>query len=278
MTLIAETTEGMHNLFRLSSLASLEGYYRKPRFDRELLERYGKGLIATTGCPSGEVNRWLQAGEYDRACTAAADFRDIFGPDNFFVELMDHGLGIESRHRGELLKIADELQLPLLATNDLHYVRPEDADTHDVLLCIGTRTTMDDPKRFRFDGRDFYLKSGQEMREVWRDLPEACDNTLLIAERCNVEFGEGANLMPTFPVPPGSRRSRGWSRRLSAVWQPGSRRVRCRSRIARRQRMRSASSARWASPATSWSPLTWCATRRRTASGSDRAAGRRLVR
>ena len=203
MTLLAETTEGMHNLFRLSSLASLEGYYRKPRFDRELLESYGTGIIATTGCPSGEVNRWLQAGEYERALKAAADFQEILGPGNFFVELMDHGIGIEKRHRDELLQIGKHLNLPLLATNDLHYVYPDDADMHEVLLCIGTRTTMDDPKRFKFSARDFYLKSAQEMRTLWRDFPEACDNTLLIAERCNVEFNEGANLMPQFPVPPG---------------------------------------------------------------------------
>ena len=203
MTLWAENTAGMHNLFRLSSLASLEGYYHKPRFDRELLERYGKGLIGTTGCPSGEVNRWLQAGNYDKALAAAADFRDILGAGNYFCELMDHGLEIETRFRHDLLKIARALDLPLIATNDLHYVHAADAATHDVLLCIGTRTTMDDPKRFRFDARDFYLKSAEEMRKVWSELPEACDNTLLIAERCHVEFNEGANLMPAFPIPEG---------------------------------------------------------------------------
>ena len=203
MTLWAETTEGLHNLFRLSSLASLEGYYRKPRMDRDLLQTYGAGIIGTTGCPSGEVNRWLQAGQYDRALAAAADYREILGPDNYFCELMDHGLGIERRHRDELLQIARTLNIPLIATNDLHYVYPQDAESHDVLLCIGTRTTMDDPKRFRFDARDFYLKSAAEMRAVWSELPEACDNTLLIAERCNVTFNEGANLMPRFPVPAG---------------------------------------------------------------------------
>jgi len=203
MTMWAETTEGLHNLFRLSSLSSLEGFYRKPRIDRDLLQTYGKGIIGTTGCPSGEVNRWLQAGNYDRALAAAADFRDILGKDNYFCELMDHGLGIERRHRDDLLKIARQLDIPLLATNDLHYVYPGDAQSHDVLLCIGTRTTMDDPKRFRFDARDFYLKSSEEMRAVWAELPEACDNTLLVAERCNVEFNEGANLMPRFPVPEG---------------------------------------------------------------------------
>jgi DNA polymerase III subunit alpha len=203
MTLLAESTPGLHNLFRISSLASLEGYYHKPRFDREILSTYGKGIIGTTGCPSGEVNRWLQAGQFEKALATAADMRDILGPDNYFCELMDHGLAIERRFRDDLLRIARQLKLPLLATNDLHYVSADDAATHDVLLCIGTRTTMDDPKRFRFDARDFYLKSSAEMRDVWRELPEACDNTLLIAERCEVSFNEGANLMPQFSVPDG---------------------------------------------------------------------------
>ncbi len=203
MTVWAENNTGLHNLFRLSSLASMQGYYFKPRFDKELLQTYGEGLIATTGCPSGEVNRWLQAGKYDQARQAAADYQDILGPGNFFCELMDHGLPIEQRHRDDLLRIARDLHLPLIATNDLHYVRPEDADTHDVLLCIGTRATMDDPKRFRFDARDFYLKPAAEMRSLWSELPEACDNTLLVAERCEVSFNEGANLMPRFGVPAG---------------------------------------------------------------------------
>ncbi len=203
MTLWAENNEGLHNLFRLSSLSSLEGFYRKPRMDRDLLQTYGTGIIGTTGCPSGEVNRWLQAGNYDRALAAAADYRDILGKDNYYCELMDHGIGIERKHRDDLLKIARQLDIPLVATNDLHYVHPQDADSHEVLLCIGTRSTMDDPKRFRFNARDFYLKSAGEMRGVWSELPEACDNTLLIAERCNVSFNEGANLMPRFPVPEG---------------------------------------------------------------------------
>ena len=203
MTLLAETTAGMHNLFRLASRASLEGYYHKPRFDREILAEYAGGLIGTTGCPSGEVNRWLQAGNYDRARATAADMRDILGAGNYFCELMDHGIAIERRFRDDLLRLAKDLQLPLLATNDLHYVHADDAQTHDVLLCIGTRTTMDDPNRFRFDARDFYVKSAAEMRDVWRELPDACDNTLLIAERCEVTFNEGANLMPQFPVPDG---------------------------------------------------------------------------
>ena len=203
MTLWAENNVGLHNLFRLSSKASLEGYYYQPRFDAELLEKHGKGIIGTTGCPSGEVNRWLQAGNYDKALSTAATMREILGQDNYFVELMDHGLGIERRHREDLLKIAKNLNLKLVATNDLHYVYPEDARMHEVLLCIGTRSTMDDPKRFKFDAQDFYLKTAAEMREVWRELPDACDNTLLIAERCNINFVEGQDLLPSFAVPAG---------------------------------------------------------------------------
>ena len=203
MTMWAENNEGLHNLFRLSSLSSIEGYYHKPRFDADLLARFGKGIIATTGCPSGEVNRWLQAGNYDRALQTAATMQEILGKENYFAELMDHGLDIETRTRADLLRIAKTLKMPLVATNDLHYVFPDDHRMHEVLLCIGTRTTMDDPKRFKFDAQDFYLKSPAEMRELWRDFPDACDNTLLIAERCNVSFVEGANLLPSFPVPSG---------------------------------------------------------------------------
>ena len=206
MTLLAENTVGMHNLFRLSSRSSLEGFFYKPRADRELLSQYASGLIATTGCPSGEIQTWLRIGNYERARASAAEFRDIFGPGNFFLELMDHGLGIETRVRDDLLRLARDLELPIIATNDLHYTHADDADTHEVLLCVQSGKTMADPNRLKFDGRDFYLKSPAEMRSLWadkHDLREACDNTLLIAERCNVEFTEGANLMPQFPVPPG---------------------------------------------------------------------------
>jgi DNA polymerase III subunit alpha len=203
MTLWAQDNQGLHNLFRLSSLASIEGYYRAPRFDRELLDRYGKGMIGTTGCPSGEVNRWLQAGNYDKALAAAADFQDILGKDNYFCELMDHGIDIERRFRDDLLKIARTLDLPLLATNDTHYVHADDWRMHDAFLCVGTKSQVTDEKRFRFDSHDFYIKSAAEMRQLWRDFPEACDNTLLVAERCDVSFTEGADLMPRFPVPAG---------------------------------------------------------------------------
>ncbi|MGH8869797.1 MAG: DNA polymerase III subunit alpha [Actinomycetes bacterium] len=203
MTLLAESQQGLQNLFRLSSLASLEGYYYKPRMDREILSEYGAGLIATTGCPSGEVNRLLQRGRYDEAKQAASDYRDIFGPDSFFCELMDHGIDIERRVREDLVRLAKELSLPFVATNDLHYTYASDARAHEVLLCVQTGKTIADPNRFKFDAADFYLKSPEEMRHLWRDFPDACDNTLWIAERCDVTFHEGADLMPRFPVPEG---------------------------------------------------------------------------
>ncbi|MGH8970652.1 MAG: DNA polymerase III subunit alpha, partial [Actinomycetes bacterium] len=203
MTMWAENTPGMHNLFRLSSLASLEGQYYKPRMDRELLQTYANGIIATTGCPSGEVQTLLRLGRYDDAKRSAAEFQDIFGRDSFFCELMDHGLGIERRVHQDLIRLAKELDLPLVATNDLHYTYAKDAEAHAVLLCVQSGRTLADPTRFKFDADEFYLKTPEQMREVWRDLPEACDNTLAIAERCDVGFTEGANLMPRFEVPEG---------------------------------------------------------------------------
>ncbi len=203
MTLWSETTDGMHNLFRMSSLASLEGYLYKPRMDRDLLQTYGKGLIATTGCPSGEVQTKLRLGLYDEAKQAASDFRDIFGTENYFCELMDHGLDIERNVKADLIRLAKELGLPLVATNDLHYTHAEDSTAHAALLCVQSGSTLADPKRFKFDADEFYLKSPAEMRAIFRDYPEACDNTLLIAERCDVEFNTKANYMPRFPVPEG---------------------------------------------------------------------------
>lgn len=207
MTLWACNNVGLANLFQISSQASFDGYYHKPRIDEELLVKHGKGLIGTTGCPSGEVNRWLQAGDKEKALAAAARMQDILGKENYFAELMDHGLDIERKTMPALLEIAKKLGLPIVATNDLHYVKAEHAPIHEALLCIGTRSTLDDPKRFKFDAQDFYLKSAKEMRELWKDFPQACDNTLLIAERCEVKIQEGANLMPSFEVPLGETES-----------------------------------------------------------------------
>ena len=213
MTLLSESTEGMHNLFRLSTGAWRDGFFKHPRMDRELLAQHGKGIIGTTGCPSGEVQVHLRYGNYAAARQTAADFQDILGRENYFLELMDHGLDIEKRVRDGLLRLAKDLQIPLLATNDSHYVNREDAPSQEHLLCINSGSTMDIPagdgpgQRFAFSGDGYYLKSAAEMRALWDGkygLREACDNTLLIAERCDVSFTEGnGTYMPRFPCPPG---------------------------------------------------------------------------
>jgi len=222
MTLLAETTEGMHNLFRLSSRASLEGYFRKPRMDRELLAEHATGLIATTGCPSGEVQTRLRLGQYPQALAAAAAYRDIFGPGSFFIEIMDHGLPIEQRVRDGLRRIARELSLPFVVTNDSHYTKTEDARAHEVLLAVQTATTLADPNRFKFEGSGYYLKSPAEMRALFSDeeWQSGCDSTLLIAERADVGFVK-RNLMPKFDPPEGETEE-SWLR--AEVWRGMARR------------------------------------------------------
>ncbi len=207
MTMLASTTEGMHNLFRLSSLSSMEGYYYKPRADRELLQQYSTGLIATTGCPSGEIQTRLRLGQYEEARRAAGEFQEIFGRENFFLELMDHDIGIEKIVRDDLLKLGRDLGIPPVATNDSHYNNPEDADAHDALICVASGKTISDPKRLKFDGGGYYIKSAAEMRSLWEDkfdMKEACDNTLLIAERCDLQFTESnGGYMARADVPAG---------------------------------------------------------------------------
>lgn len=204
MTMWARDNEGLHNLMRASSLASLEGQMGKwPRMDRELLQTYGRGLTATTGCPSGEIQTRLRLGQWDEAVRAAGELQDIFGKEFFYVELMDHGIEIETRVIKDLLRLAQAVGAPLVATNDLHYTRREDSASQEALLAINSGSTLADPDRFKFDGDGYYVKSAQEMRRVWAELPEACDNTLLIAEQCDVSFNTSANYMPNYPVPPG---------------------------------------------------------------------------
>ena len=184
MTMFARNSTGLRNLFTLSSLASFEGQYRKPRMDRELISEYAEGLIATTGCPSGEVQTRLRLGQYREALQAASDYRDIFGQENFYLELMDHGLAIERSVRENLLKIGEELGLKPVATNDSHYVTEDQAESHGALLCVQSGKTLNDESRFKFDGAGYYLKSAAEMRDYWdTEVPGAADSTLEIAER-----------------------------------------------------------------------------------------------
>ncbi|MFI7617613.1 DNA polymerase III subunit alpha [Nonomuraea terrae] len=211
MTMWAADARGLRNLFRLQSRAWLEGHVQKyPRMDDELLAEHGQGIIATTGCPSGEVQTRLRLGQYAQAVEAAARYRDIFGKDNYFLELMDHGLAIERRVRDELMKLGKELDLPPLATNDSHYVTEDQAQAHDALLCVGTGKRLADPDRFRFTGSGYYVKSAEEMRALWdAEVPGATDNTLLVAERVG-DYGEvfaHRDLTPRFPVPEGETES-----------------------------------------------------------------------
>ena len=206
MTLWASDDTGLVNLIKASSVANLEGLVGKwPRMDKDLLSTYHKGVIATTGCPSGIVQTRLRLGQFDEALRAAGEFQDIFGKENYYVELMDHGLEIEHRVTKDLLEIARRLDAPLVATNDSHYVRKEDASAQDALLCINSGSRLTDPGRFKFDGTGYYIRSAQEMREIFKEFPEACDNTLEIAERCNVMFDdhEDGAFMPRFDCPEG---------------------------------------------------------------------------
>ncbi len=201
LTLLAETVEGYRNLMKLSSAAYLEGYYYKPRLDWELLERHHDGLIATTGCLGGVVLQALLADDPAEAERRAARLQDIFGRDNLFVELQDHGLAAQQRTNPQLIEIARRLNAPLLATNDSHYTHRDDAVAHDALLCVQTGALLADTNRFKFDGTEHYLKSASEMRHLFREVPEACDNTLLIAERADVQIELGKPSLPEFPVP-----------------------------------------------------------------------------
>ncbi|AMU26308.1 DNA polymerase III alpha subunit [Mycobacteroides abscessus] len=207
MTMVAENATGLRNLFKLSSLASFEGQLGKwARMDADLIAEHASGIIATTGCPSGEVQTRLRLGQESEALAAAAKWQDIFGKDNFFLELMDHGLSIERRVREGLLEVGKKLGIPPLATNDCHYVTKDHAHNHEALLCVQTGKTLSDPTRFKFDGDGYYLKPASEMRDLWDDaVPGACDNTLLIAERVQSyeDVWNFKDRMPIFPVPEG---------------------------------------------------------------------------
>ena len=203
LTLLAENDVGYRNLIQVASRAFMEGYYYKPRVDWDVLAEHSEGLIATTGCLGGHVLQALLRDDFDDARTKAARLQEIFGKDNLFIELQDQGIPEQHRTNPQLERIARELGAPLLATNDSHYTRREDARAHDALLCVQTGSQMSDPNRFRFSGEEHYLKSTHEMRELFRDLPDACDNTLWIAERCGVEIEFGNPRLPDFPIPEG---------------------------------------------------------------------------
>jgi DNA polymerase-3 subunit alpha len=201
LTLLAESTQGYHNLIKLSSEAFLSGFAYKPRVDWELLERYHEGLIATTGCLGGVVAQALLGGDEGRALALAGRLRDIFGRESLFVELQDHGLVAQAKTNPALIRIARALGVELVATNDAHYTKRSDAVAHDCLLCIQTNARIADESRFRFEGNEYYLKSAAEMRSLFSEVPDACDNTLAICERSAVEIEFGRPRLPEIDIP-----------------------------------------------------------------------------
>ena len=203
LTLLAESNVGYKNLIKLSSLAFLEGYYYQPRMDWELLQRHSEGIIATSGCLGGHVLQRLLKGDVAGAQMCAGRLQDIFGKDNFFIELQDHGLAEQHQTNPQLIELATKIGAPLLATNDTHYTHRHDHEAHDALLCVQTGCTIADPNRFKFEGSEHYLKSAEEMRYLFREVPAACDNTLWIAERAELDIPFGNSVLPHFPIPEG---------------------------------------------------------------------------
>ena len=203
LTLLAENAIGYRNLIQLSSRAYLEGYYYKPRVDWEVLAQHSQGLIATTGCLGGHVLQALMRGDEKAALERAGRLQEIFGRDNLFVEMQDHGIPEQTRTNPMLLDLAKKIGAPLLATNDSHYTHREDHEAHDALLCVQTGALMSDPDRFKFHGDQHYLKTAAEMRHLFAEIPEACDNTLWVAERCDLDIAFGESQLPNFPLPEG---------------------------------------------------------------------------
>src|SRR5882762_2179369 len=203
LVLLAETLEGYHNLIKLVSAGYTDGFYYKPRIDKELLAQHAKGLIGLSSCLKGEVAEGLSHSQDRKAIEAAASYRDILGPENFFLEMQWHGIEEQRLVNSGIPAIARDLKLPMVCPNDVHYLRDTDAHAHDILLCIGTGKGVSDPKRLRYDAKQFFLKTAEEMAEVFKDFPDALANTMRIAERCNVTIPEGENFLPDFDVPIG---------------------------------------------------------------------------
>jgi DNA polymerase-3 subunit alpha len=215
LTLLAEDNVGYKNLIQLASRAFMEGYYYKPRVDWDTLSDHAQGLIATTGCLGGHVLQSLMQGDVEGATAKAARLQDIFGKDNLFVELQDHGIPEQHKTNPQLLDLARRIGAPLLATNDSHYVHRHDAVAHDALLCVQTGSLMSDPDRFKFHGDEHYLKTASEMRSLFAEVPESCDNSLWIAERCDVEIEFGQPQLPNFPLPEGFESDGAYLRHLT---------------------------------------------------------------
>ncbi len=201
LLLLAQNDAGYQNLLKLTTTAFVDGFYSKPRIDHELLAQHNEGIICTSACLSGELCSYILEGDPEKALRTAAFYRDLFGPERYFIEIQDQGLGDQVRCNTELIRIARELGLRLVCTNDVHYIQREDSYAHDVLLCIGTGSNIGDPNRLKYDAHEFYLKSPDEMRALFPELPEAAENTLAIAEMCNVALPIGDAKRAQLPVP-----------------------------------------------------------------------------
>ncbi len=201
LILLAENQMGYKNLVKLVSLANIEGMYYKPRVDMELLRQYHEGIICLSACIAGNVPQALIQNNKDKAERLIQEYIDIFGKDNYFLEIQNHGLPEERTSNAGLIELAEKYGLGLVATNDSHYVRREDSEFHDILLCIQMSKTVDDPDRMRFNSDDYYLKSPEEMAALFPDHPEALSNTVKIAERCQVDFEFGHIQLPYYPIP-----------------------------------------------------------------------------
>ncbi|KPJ67024.1 MAG: DNA polymerase III subunit alpha, partial [Syntrophobacter sp. DG_60] len=207
LVLLAENEKGYHNLLKLVSISHLEGFYYKPRIDKELLNEYHEGLIGLSACLHGEVPLFILKSNYEEAKRAAKDYEDILGKGNFYLELQDNGLEEQIKANEGLIKISDELCLPIVATNDCHYLRSEDAEAHDILLCIQTGKNINDKNRLHFSTDQFYFKSKEEMINAFSNYPQATRNTMAIAERCQLELQLGEYRFPKFPMPEGENLS-----------------------------------------------------------------------
>ncbi|CDB66635.1 dNA polymerase III subunit alpha [Eubacterium sp. CAG:248] len=203
LVLLAENNTGYQNLMKIVSRGFTEGFYYKPRVDKELLREFHEGIIATSACLAGEVQRYLARGMYEEAKRVALYYQDIFGKDNFFLELQDHGIAEQHYVNPQLLRMSEETGIELICTNDVHYTYADDADAHDILLCIQTGKKVTDENRMRYTGGQYYLKSPEEMAELFKYAPQALANTEKIAERCNVEIEFGVTKLPRFAVPEG---------------------------------------------------------------------------
>ena len=214
LILLCRNERGYRNLCYLVSCGFTEGFYVKPRIDWELLHEHAEGLICLSGCLAGEIPQALIRGDYERAKKKALELRELFGPENFYLEIQDHGIPEEKQAARELIRLSEDTRIPLVLTNDAHYIEKEDAYYQDVLMCIQTGKTVDEPNRMRFESQELYLKSEEEMRALFPEHPEAADNTVKIAERCHYDFTFGHYHLPRFKLPEGETDSAAYLRRL----------------------------------------------------------------